>query len=217
MHALRCWPLSAVKRKGGFKSGGLAAAHRAGGDYFSFASPSKCPATAAGPCFAFRRLHRGLPDPAICTRASPALPPSEQSPVDPFCPHEIGTEPQRSGELEPGCSAAREGEPQLRCLHRCDIAGEEPSAITAPIKTAPSRGRGKAELGREEAAGGRANPSRHFTEGRRWGNGASSGCKTCASPWGSTPGHGEMIRAHPRYSAPAKIATDGERGFFRNA
>lgn len=41
--------------------------------------------------------------------------------------------------------------------------------------------------------------------------------KTCASLWDSTPGHSEMIHAHSRYSSQAKITTDKERRFFRNA
>lgn len=41
---------------------GVAGASPAQGDYFSFASSSKCSAAVAGPCFAFRSSQEGLPD-----------------------------------------------------------------------------------------------------------------------------------------------------------
>lgn len=103
-------PVSSEKERRVFKSEGPAEARASGGDYFSIPSSRKCSAAVAGPCFAFRKPHWGLPDPAICICISPALSLHEQSPVDPFSPHKIGTvSPCRGRKFGQGCSAPTEG------------------------------------------------------------------------------------------------------------
>lgn len=114
--------VSSEKERRVFKLEGLAETHPAGRDYFSFASSSKCSAAAAGPCFAFRRSQWGLPNPAIGICITPGPAQREQSPVDLFSPHKIGTmSPCRWRKLGQGCSARRD----RRCLRYCDIAREE--------------------------------------------------------------------------------------------
>lgn len=85
----------------------------------------------------------------------------------------VTVSPSRESGL--GCSApgipgsaslitAREGQPGAKTSQ-------------APIRAVSSHGGENWIWGREGAAGGKANPSRHFTVGRQWGDGASSRCK----------------------------------------
>lgn len=163
--------MSAEERKGGCSNRGLAEAHLPRGVISALhpqgnspqqqllpALPSGGSEGAARPCPQHLRFSGSFiaeQNPRILSLLTVTVSPSRESGLGCSAPGIPGSA---------SLITAREGQPGAKTSQ-------------APIRAVSSHGGENWIWGREGAAGGKVNPSRHFTVGRQWGDGASSRCK----------------------------------------